>query len=91
MYFQCFYLLRRLEVHKNTMPHAVERCDHSLLYTCSHQRTYLNGSEGSHNGRATKTMRDKREMCEMALDAGIQDMLRSGIAQWGSVLVQQVH
>lgn len=30
-------------------------------------------------------------MCEMALDAGIQDMLRSSIAQWGSVLVQQVH
>jgi len=72
---------------------TVYRTVHELTpaHTSSDQRTYLNGSEGSHDGRATKTMRDKREMSEMALDAGIQDMLRSGIAQWGSVLVQQVH
>ena len=36
-------------------------------------------------------MCDEGKVCEMSLDVWIQDGLRTGVAQWRPVLVQQVH
>ena len=36
-------------------------------------------------------MRDEREVCKMALDAGVEDLLGTRVAERGAVLVQEVH
>ena len=36
-------------------------------------------------------MRDEREVCEVPLDARVEDLLRPSVAQRGPVLVQQIH
>ena len=36
-------------------------------------------------------MRDQRKVCEMSLYVWIQDGLRTSVAEWRPVLVQQIH
>ena len=47
--------------------------------------------ESSHDGRGAEAVGDHGEVGEMPLDAGLQDRLGVGVAQWRPVLVQQVH
>ena len=52
---------------------------------------YLNGRECSHDGGRPEAVRDQREVSEVALDAGVEDLLGARVAERGAVLVQQVH
>lgn len=54
-------------------------------------QTNLNGRESRHYRGRTEPVRDEREVRQMPLDGRVQDVLRSGIAQRGPVLVEQVH
>ena len=55
------------------------------------KNSYLDGGEGGDDGRAAESVRDKRKVRQMALDIWLQDDLRSSVAQWRPVLVEQVH
>ena len=52
---------------------------------------YLNRCQCSYNGWGSESMSDQREVSEVALDSRIQDLWRPSVAQWGSILVQQIH
>ena len=51
----------------------------------------LDGGEGGHNGGRAKPVGDHGEVGEVALYAGVQEDGRLGVAEGGSVLIQQVH
>jgi hypothetical protein len=53
--------------------------------------TYMNSSEGSDDGWRSESVSDQREVSQVTLDGRIQDLLRTGVAKWRSILVQQVH
>ena len=55
------------------------------------QFRYLDGGEGGDNSRTAKSVRDERKMRQVALDVGLQDDLRSCVAQRRPILVEQVH
>ena len=47
--------------------------------------------QGSHDGRGAEAVGDHGEVGKVSLNAGLQDRLGVGVAQWRPVLVQQVH
>ena len=51
----------------------------------------LDGSERSNYGGGSEPVGDHGEVCEVSLDAWVQDGGGSGVTQGRSVLVQQVH
>lgn len=53
--------------------------------------SYLYCREGSDDGRRSESMCDHGEVCEVALNGGIQHVRRASVAQGGAVLAQKVH
>ena len=51
----------------------------------------LNSCQCGNDGRGSEPVSDQREVCQVALDGWIQDLGRPGVAQRGSILVQQIH
>ena len=45
------------------------------------------GGEGAHDGGGAEPVRDHGEVGEVPLDAGLEDRLRVGVAEWRPVLV----
>ena len=62
-----------------------------FLFDCMNANLHLYGGHCRNNGRGAEPVGDHGEVGEMPLYAGVQDGLGSGVAQWGPVLVQQVH
>ena len=55
------------------------------------ENIYLDGRQGSDDGRTAETVSDERKVRQMALDVRFQDDLRPRVAQGRPVLVEQVH
>ena len=51
----------------------------------------LHGPQGGHDGRGAEAVRDVGEVSEMSLNAGLQHWLGSGVAQGGTVVVEELH
>ena len=47
--------------------------------------------QSSHDGGGAEAVGDHGEVGEVSLDAGLQDRLGVGVAQWRPVLVQEIH
>ena len=52
---------------------------------------YLDCCECCHNGWWSEAVCDEREVRQMSLDCGIQNLLRSSVAERRAVLVQEIH
>ncbi len=66
-------------------------CSTWVMPTRTRGCTHLDGSQGCHYCGRPEAVGDEREVCEVTLDGGIEDLLWAGVAKWGAVLVQQVH
>ena len=55
------------------------------------QGAHLDRGEGGDDGGRAEAVRDEAEVGEVALDRGVEDLVRPRVAQRGPVLVEQIH
>jgi len=71
--------------------HASEQPNLFKKWVLLTMATYMDCSESSDDGWRSESVSDEGEVCQVTLDRRIQDLLRTGVAQRRSILVQEIH